>query len=88
VSDDPQRVDGVVVWFAEERGWGVVEDDSGRRAYVDYTQIVGNGLRTLAQGQPVTFTLARGPRGPVAERVERDGERETSGRRPGAGGPA
>lgn len=85
MTDDDRRVCGTVLWFAEERGWGVVVDGAGSRAFVDYAQIVGNGLRTLAAGQMVTYAVVETERGLVAERLEVDDRSRGGGGRDSGG---
>jgi CspA family cold shock protein len=64
-----ERVAGEVIWYSEEKGWGMVRDESGRELAVDYGAINGGGFRTLHAGQRVELELSRAPRGLVAERV-------------------
>lgn len=59
---------GVVKWFDEEEGRGFIMRDDGPDVYVDGAALASS-LRTLAEGQPVEFELAPGPRGPHARNV-------------------
>ena len=49
---------GRVRWFSEEKGFGLIEDDSGGPVLVHYTEIVGDGFRTLEEGGEVEFEVA------------------------------
>lgn len=60
---------GVVKWFNNAKGWGFISRQDGSDVFVHYSQIDGDGYRTLKQGQEVRFLLKRGPRGQFAEQV-------------------
>jgi CspA family cold shock protein len=62
---------GSVKWFNNAKGWGFIRQDDGPDVFVHYSQISGDGFRTLREGQPVHFELRDGPKGPLAERVTR-----------------
>ena len=49
---------GRVRWFSEEKGFGFIEDGSGEPVLVHYTEIVGDGFRTLEEGVEVEFEVA------------------------------
>lgn len=49
---------GRVRWFSEEKGFGFIEDGSGEQVLVHYTEIVGDGFRTLEEGVEVEFEVA------------------------------
>jgi CspA family cold shock protein len=63
---------GRVRWFSEEKGYGFIEDEeSGEDFFVHYTEIVGEGFRTLEEGSEVEFEIEEGRRGrKQAHRVE------------------
>lgn len=66
-----ERHEGVVKWFDERKGFGfIVREDGGADVFVHYSQIVGQGFRTLRDGQRVSFELGAGPKGPQALAVE------------------
>lgn len=60
---------GVVKWFNNAKGWGFISRQDGSDVFVHYSQIEGDGYRTLRQGQQVAFHLKQGPRGQFAEQV-------------------
>jgi cold shock protein len=60
---------GTVKWFDEREGFGFIQRDDGPDVYVDGAALVGAGVSTLSEGQPVTFDLTSGPRGPRARNV-------------------
>lgn len=61
---------GTVKWFNNAKGWGFIRQDEGPDVFVHYSQIGGDGFRTLREGQEVQFSLRDGPKGPLAEEVE------------------
>lgn len=56
-------------WFDEAKGYGFIEQESGDDIFVHFSQIVGDGFRTLKQGQEVEFEVSDGPKGPLATNV-------------------
>ncbi|GAB5540247.1 MAG: cold-shock protein [Sandaracinaceae bacterium] len=62
---------GTVKWFNNAKGWGFIRQDSGPDVFVHYSQIHGEGFRTLREGQEVQFELRDGPKGPLAEQVSK-----------------
>ncbi|WP_428261988.1 cold-shock protein [Haliangium sp.] len=65
------RVSGTVKWFNDAKGYGFIVRDDGRDVFVHYTSIVGEGFRTLNQGQLVEYDEYDGPKGLYAARVEK-----------------
>ena len=62
---------GKVKWFNDSKGFGFITTDDGKDAFVHHTAIVGEGFRTLAEGDSVTFDLTEGPKGPKAVNVRK-----------------
>ena len=61
---------GVVKWFDDAKGYGfLTPDDGGADAFVHYSDIEGDGFKTLAEGQKVEFRLVNSDRGPKADEV-------------------
>jgi cold shock CspA family protein len=65
---------GTVKWFNDSKGFGFIRVDGDADVFVHYSQIEGDGFRTLEEGQPVNFELRDGPKGKFAERVMRAAE--------------
>jgi CspA family cold shock protein len=65
---------GVVHWFNDSKGYGFLrEDGSSTDIFVHYTAIAGDGFKTLADGQRVTFEVGVGRRGePNAVNVSKE----------------
>lgn len=57
---------GTVKWFNDFKGYGFIayEGNDYPGAFAHYTAILGEGFKTLAEGQAVEFTLIEGPKGP------------------------
>jgi cold shock protein len=60
---------GKVKWFNESKGFGFITGDDGKDVFVHYSSIDGNGFKTLAEGDSVTFEVENGPKGPKAINV-------------------
>ncbi|WP_018693374.1 cold-shock protein [Algicola sagamiensis] len=60
---------GTVKWFNEEKGFGFIQDEGGSDVFVHYTALRNAGVRSLAEGQRVQFSLEQGNKGPKAENV-------------------
>ena len=61
---------GTVKWFNESKGFGfIAQDDGGADVFVHFSSIQGDGFKTLAEGQKVSFEIKDGPKGPQAENV-------------------
>jgi cold shock protein len=50
---------GKVKWLSEEKGYGFVEGEE-EDFFVHYTEIVGEGFRTLEEGSEVEFEIVEG----------------------------
>jgi len=62
-------LDGNVKWFNPRKGYGFIATSDGRDIFVHYSSISGDGYRTLAEGDPVTFDIVEGEKGLRAENV-------------------
>jgi len=61
---------GTVKWFNESKGFGfITPEEGGADVFVHFSAIVGDGFRTLAEGQKVSFQIEKGPKGPQAAQV-------------------
>jgi CspA family cold shock protein len=65
-----EKLNGTVKWFNESKGYGFISRDNGPDLFVHFSNITGDGFRTLKDGQAVTFTEGAGQKGPQAENVE------------------
>lgn len=63
---------GKVKWFSNEKGYGFIENsEGGEDLFVHFSEISGEGFRTLEEGNEVVFEVADGRGGKKqASRVE------------------
>ncbi len=62
---------GKVKWFDNKRGFGFILQDTGQDVFVHHSSIIGNGYKTLQEGEVVNYELVSSDKGPKAERVQR-----------------
>lgn len=62
---------GTVKWFNGEKGYGFVTCDSGEELFVHFSEIKGDGYKTLEEGQKVSFDVTEGSRGKQASNVSK-----------------
>ncbi|MGB5873578.1 MAG: cold-shock protein [Bacteroidota bacterium] len=62
---------GVVKWFNGTKGWGFIRRESGEDVFVHYKAIVGEGYRSLSEGDQVQFEVEEGPKGLHASNVSK-----------------
>ncbi|MGB6977012.1 MAG: cold-shock protein [Gammaproteobacteria bacterium] len=64
------RQKGKVKWFNSKKGYGFIQCEDGKDAFVHFNSIEAEGYRTLNEGQEVEFTLKNGDKGLQAENVK------------------
>lgn len=62
---------GLIKWFNNRKGFGFIAspDESSADIFIHYSEIRGDGYKTLEEGDTVEFELAEGERGPKALNV-------------------
>ena len=60
---------GTVKWFSESKGYGFIETEDGKDLFVHFSEIQGDGHKTLKEGQTVEFEEGVGQKGPQATKV-------------------
>jgi len=61
--------EAVVSFFNDSKGFGFASDAKGDDLFIHFSNIVGDGFKSLSQGQKITFEEATGPKGREARNV-------------------
>lgn len=61
--------EGTVKWFNDSKGFGFIAREEGGDVFVHYSSIKGDGFKTLAEGDRVSFDVENGDKGPKAVNV-------------------
>lgn len=62
-------MNGTVKWFNGEKGFGFITGDDGNDVFAHFSQIKGEGFKTLDEGQRVSYDVVQGPKGLQAENI-------------------
>ncbi len=62
---------GTVKWFNGTKGYGFITRQGQEDVFVHFKAIVGDGYKSLNQGDAVEFEMERGPKGLQAPKVEK-----------------
>ena len=66
-----EREVGTVKWFNDQKGYGFIAPESGAKdVFVHHSAIMGQGYKTLREGERVEFEVEQGEKGPSAVNVE------------------
>ena len=65
-----KREEGEVKWFNVSKGFGFITRDNGEEIFVHFRSILGEGRRSLRDGQRVSFVVADSDKGLQAEEVD------------------
>lgn len=61
---------GTVKWFDSRKGFGFIEKEDGGDVFAHFQEIVGEGYRTLNEGDRVKFDVTQSPKGEKATNIE------------------
>ena len=65
------RINGVVKWFNDAKGYGFLSREGGPDVFVHYSSIQSQGFKSLQEGDQVEFEIVQGQKGPQADAVTR-----------------
>lgn len=68
---EKKMVNGTVKWFNDSKGFGFIEQDNGPDVFVHFSAIEGDGFKSLAEGDRVSFEVTEGQKGPQSANVRR-----------------
>ena len=63
--------DGIVKWFNNKKGYGFINEESGRDIFVHFSSINMDGYKSLNEGEQVDFEVEESSRGPEAKNVRK-----------------
>ena len=69
----PGMEKGTVKWFNNAKGYGFITRESGEDLFVHFKSIVGEGYKSLKQGEAVQFDVEQGTKGLQAVNVTKVG---------------
>ena len=62
---------GIIKWFNSSKGFGFISREEGDDVFVHYKAIVGDGFKSLDEGQEVEFEIEQSPKGLQAVNVQK-----------------
>lgn len=62
---------GTVKWFNSSKGYGFITREEGEDVFVHFKAIVGDGYKSLDEGDQVQFEVEQGPKGLQAANVQK-----------------
>jgi CspA family cold shock protein len=68
---EEEMAEGTVKWFNDAKGFGFIEQDNGPDVFVHFSQIQGDGFKSVAEGDRVSFDVTTGQKGPQASNVRK-----------------
>jgi len=63
--------EGTVKWFNDSKGFGFIEQDNGPDVFAHFSAIEGEGFKSLAEGERVSFDVVEGQKGPQAASINK-----------------
>jgi CspA family cold shock protein len=64
---------GTVKWFSNQKGYGfITPENGGSDVFVHHSAILGEGYKSLNEGDSVKFEVVSGPKGDQAANVSKN----------------
>jgi cold shock protein len=70
-TTEKKMAEGTVKWFNDSKGFGFIEQDNGPDVFVHFSEIQGDGFKSLAEGDRVSFEVTQGQKGPQSSNVRK-----------------
>jgi len=64
-------MNGKVLWFDATKGYGFIEAEDGQKVFAHFSQIQGEGYKTLEENEEVTFDIVETDKGLQANNIEK-----------------
>ena len=65
------EITGTVKWFNSQKGYGFIERENEQDIFVHYSAIGDPYVKSLQEGDKVSFEIGEGRKGPAAQNVKR-----------------
>ena len=63
---------GKVKWFNDQKGFGFISNDDGSGdAFAHFSAVIGDGYKSLAEGDAVEFDVETSDKGPKAVNIKK-----------------
>lgn len=70
--------EGKVKWYDKKKGYGFILSEEGCDIFVHYTSFSEASIRSLNDGEDVTFDVVPGEKGPRAQNVTRKNSKSSA----------
>jgi len=71
LGEEKKLANGTVKWFSDDKGYGfITPEDGSKDLFVHHSNILGDGFKSLSDGQAVTYEAGQGQKGPEATSVQ------------------
>jgi CspA family cold shock protein len=62
-SESAKMPEGTVKWFNADKGYGFISQEVGDDLFVHFSEVEGEGFKSLDEGQKVMFEITQGQNG-------------------------